>query len=213
LDQYKPYTSQDADFLAGEPAAIRLAEALGSKFVRAARKGGMLGLSLGHIPLDDGMDVEILGRVNGVMEAEIHRSAVHLEWHGKTVDVIYPVQLYIAKGHNLVELDQSDRQDGKHFAIMQLVVREFLAEIAADTQDMAPATLLKSCESLMAFYASDAGLKLIIRGHIPKVGLWPDLGAHTSAKVQNFVRERLPRWEQSLAIQVEKRRARLRPMR
>ena len=209
LDQYMPYTSQDADYLADESSARKLAETLHCKFVRTPQKGGMLGLSLGHIPMNAGMDVEILGRVNGVMEAKIHRAALHLEWRGKTVHVIHPVQLYIAKGHNLIDLDQIDRQDGKHFAIMRLVLREFLAEIAANTEDTAPMALLKSCESVMDFYLSDTGLKLIVRGHTPKVDLWPDLAAHTSTKVQNFVRERLPRWEQELAIQVEKRRARM----
>lgn len=208
LDQYMPYTSQDADYLADESSARKLAEMLHCKFVRAPQKGGMLGLSLGHIPMNNGVDVEILGRVNGVMEAKIHRAALHLEWRGKTMHVIHPIQLYIAKGHNLIDLDQSDRQDGKHFAIMQLVLREFLAEIAANTENTAPTALLKSCESVMDFHLSDTGLKLIVQGHIPKIDPWPDLAAHASSKIQNFVRERLPRWKRELALQVERQRAR-----
>ncbi len=208
-----PYTSQDADYLADESAAIKLAQTLHCKFVRAPTKGGMLGLSLGRIPLHNGMDVEILGHVNGLKEAKVHSAALKMEWREKTVHVIHPVQLYIAKGHNLIELDQVDRQDGKHFSIMQLVVREFLTEIAVSTEDTAPIALLKSCELLMAFCLSGTGLKLIVRGHMPQVGPWPDLTHYPNNKIQSFVRERLPRWKQELSTRVEKLRARLRKAR
>ena len=208
LDHYMPYTSQDADYLADESAARKLAETLHCKFVRSPQKGGMLGLSLGHILIEEGMDVEILGRVNGVSEAKIHRAALHLEWRGKSVHVIHPVQLYIAKGCNLIDLDQSDRQDGKHLSIMHLVLRQFLKEIAGRTEETAPVALVKSCESLMTFFLTDTGLKLIAREHVPGADMWPDLTSHPSEKVQNFVRERLPRWKQQLETGLRKIRAR-----
>jgi hypothetical protein len=82
--------------------------------------------------------------------------------------------------------------------------------MAVSTEGEAPIALLKSCESLMAFSLSDTGLKLIVRGHMPQAGIWPDLTKYPSAKIQNFVRERLPRWKQELSTEVEKLRSRLR---
>jgi hypothetical protein len=206
LDSFQPYTSKDADYLADEEAAEELARTLHSQFCRAPQKGGMLGLSLGYIPLNPEMHVEILGRVNGVKNDNVRAGAALLNWQDKAVRVIHPIQLYIGKGHNLIELDQSHRQDGKHFIIMQWVLRRFLAELAAVSELDATKALLSSCEALIDFSHSDIGLKLIARGHMPQAPLWPDLTSHPSEKVQNFCRERVPRWEQQLEKRLEKAR-------
>jgi hypothetical protein len=208
LEGFLPYTSQDADYLADEGAARILARSLNSYFLPSPRKGGMLGLSLGHIPLKHGMDVEILGCVNGLKGNDVRTSAVRLKWRGKQVNVIHPVQLYIGKGHNLVGLDQSDRQDRKHFAIMQWVMRMFLADLAAMNQPEAAKSLLACCERLIGFSRCDVGLKLIRMGDMPQNGLWPNLSDHTNEKLQNFARQRAPRWQQELASKLEKWRAR-----
>jgi hypothetical protein len=209
LEEFLPYTSQDADYLADEGAARILARSLNSCFHPSPRKGGMLGLSLGHIPLEHGMDVEILGRVNGLKGNDVRASAVRLEWRGKQVNVIHPVQLYIGKGHNLLGLDQSDRQDAKHFAIMQWVMRMFLTDLAALNQPTAAKPLLACCERLIGFSLCDEGLKLISAGSMPQSGLWPDLAAHTNEKLQNFARQRVPRWQQELVSRLQKQSARV----
>lgn len=129
-----------------------------------------------------------------------------MQWRDKSIYVIHPLQLYLAKGHNVSELDQSDRQDTKHFAIMQLVLRSFLADLAGSRQEAAPKALLRCCESLIEFSLSWVGLKLILLGQMPEAALWPDLSTQPSEKIQNFARERMPRWEKQLASVLEKRR-------
>ncbi len=65
LEAFLPYTSQDADYLADVPAARELARHLKSRFCPSPTKGGMLGLSLGDIPLGEDMKVEILDASTG----------------------------------------------------------------------------------------------------------------------------------------------------
>ncbi len=210
LEAFLPYTSQDADYLADVPAAQELARHLESRFCPSPTKGGMLGLSLGDIPLGEDMKVEILGRINGVKIDDVRGAALVIGWQNLEVHVIHPAQLYVGKGCNLLGLDQTDRQDGKHFGIMQWVMRGFLADLAQGAAQDDPRAFLDCCEHLMRFAASHEGIKLIELGHMSAAGLWPGLEGHPNAKVRRFVEERVPRWARQVATLVEKRRARKR---
>lgn len=207
LEAFLPFTSQDADYLAEVPAAQELARHLKSRFCPSPTKGGMLGLSLGDIPLGDDMKVEILGRINGVKNDDVRAAALVIGWQNLEVQVIHPAQLYIGKGCNLLGLDQADRQDGKHFGIMQWVMRGFLADLAQTAVHDDPRPFLDCCEHLMRFAIGREGIKLIDLGHMALAGLWPGLEGHPSAKVRRFAEERVPRWERQVAALVEKRRA------
>lgn len=197
LAEFLPFTSQDADYLASEEEANRLAEALHSQFRRAPRKGGMLGLALGDIPVGEHFRVEILGRVNGVKRDVLEATAIQLASGNATVRVIHPVWLYIGKAHNLVELNQSDRQDGKHLAMTELVLGAFLGQLAASTELETDKAVLTLCELLIKFSESTVAQKLIRERMIDPVGALPDFSAHPSQRLQNFYRERLPRWRKS----------------
>ena len=170
----------------------------------------MLGLTLGFISLPEGLRLEILGRINGVKEAVVRETAIRMEWHDKIVNVIHPLQLFIGKGNNLLHLDQSDRQDAKHFAIMQWVMRAFLAGLSDSRETLAPKALLACCESLIRFALENTGLRLILAGHMPLPVFWPDLTEHPSSQVRNFARLRVPRWQGQMESALEKRRARTR---
>ena len=211
LETFLPYTSQDADYLADVPTAQRLASQLQSRFHPAPTKGGMLGLSLGDIPLEGEMKVEILGRINGVKSDDVRAAALVIGWQDLEVCVIHPAQLYVGKGCNLLGIDQTERQDSQHFGIMQWVMRGFLADLAQTAMQEDPRPFLDCCEHLMRFAASREGIKLIDLGHMSATGLWPGLEDHLNAKVRRFAAERVPRWEQQIATLLEKRRIQ-RPM-
>ena len=207
MEAFLPYTSQDADHLADVPAAHELARHLKSRFCPSPTKGGMLGLSLGDIPLGADMKVEIHGRISGVKNDDVRGAALAIGWQDLEVSVIHPAQLYVGKSCNLLGLDQADRQDGKHFGITQWVVRGFLADLAQGAVRDDPRAFLDCCEHLMRFAISREGIKLIDLGQMPATGLGPGLEGHPNAKMCWFAKERVPRWERQVATLLEKRRA------
>jgi hypothetical protein len=166
----------------------------------------MFGLSLGEIPLGGDMKVEILGRIHGVKNDDVHAAALVIGWQNIEVRIIHPAQLYVGKGCNLLVLDQTDRQDGKHFAIMQWVIRGFLSDLAR-VATSEPRPFLDCCERIMRFAMSHEGIKLIDLGYMPATGLWPDVENHPNAKVQKFAQERAPRWERRIDALLRKRRS------
>ena len=206
LEAFLPYTSQDADYLADVPAAQELARHLKSRFCPSPVKGGMLGLSLGDIPLGEDMKVEILGRINGVRSDDVRAAALVIGWQNLEVRVIHPAQLYVGKGCNLLGLDQTDRQDGKHFGIMQWVMRGFLGDLARGAAQGDPRPFLDCCEHLMRFATRHEGVKLIDLGQMPATGLWPELTDHPNAKVRRFAEQRAPHWERQVTALLKKRR-------
>ncbi len=199
LADFQPFTSKDADYLSDGQTAYLLASAMHSTYKPAIQKGGMRGLCLGRISFGDGIEIEMLGQIKGVKSQDVRERAVQLRWEGKNVWVIHPLHLFKAKGHNLAGIDQTNRQDGKHFSIMQWVVRCFLRDLADPRSDLEARAMIAVCEELIQFSLETVGLKLIRAGHWPEPALWPDLTAHPSPKVQKFVRLRLPQWRAKLA--------------
>ncbi len=164
VEAFLPFTSQDADYLTSEEEAEKLATSLHSRFRRAPRKGGMLGLCLGEIPVGDDFRVEILGKVNGVKPEAVQSTAVELTWGESKVKVIHPFLLFVGKAHNVADLDQTGRQDRKHLAIMEIVVGALFGEMAISMQPDADKALLAFLEELVKFSESLVGVKLIRQG-------------------------------------------------
>jgi hypothetical protein len=204
LERYLPFRSKDADWLGSITLGMRLASSLGSEWKRNPTKGGMRGLSLGHIPLPGvaGAKVEILGKILGA-DTDIIRKTTYVEsYRGHRYKVINPFLLYETKGSNLVRIPQQRetgaRSDAKQFAIMGLVVREVLRELAA--QPEAERALVKACGRLVDFWLGGDGAALVRGGAAKPREILPiqELENHAADRVQNFVNKRLPHFERQL---------------
>lgn len=189
---------------------MRLASPLGPEWRQNPIKGGMRGLSLGHIPLPGvaGAKVEILGKILGA-DAEMIRKTAYVEsYRGHRFKVINPFLLYQTKGSNLVRIPQQreagTRPDAKQFAITGLVVREVLREFAAQPQ--AERALVKACGRLLEFWLGADGAALVRGGVARPREILPiqELENHSASSAQNFVTKRLPHFERQLADRISR---------
>jgi hypothetical protein len=100
LAEYFPLRSKDADWIGTIDDGMRLASALHLTWRRNPRKGGMQGLSLGRIDLQEppGGKIEILGQILGADAKEIRETAVTGSALGFTIQIINPFLLYETKG-------------------------------------------------------------------------------------------------------------------
>jgi hypothetical protein len=192
-----PLTSKDADFFGGEFEARELATALKGRFRPSPRKGGFLGLVVGRIATDGGPEIDVVGRVHGLGDREVRKTALREEYHGSGLKVLHPVLLYESKAASLFELDQNGRQDARHLDIMQDVLPRWLQEIAR--QPSRQPELLMSLERLFDFSLGRIAPLLAKKGRPLPPALIPDFGASANPKLNNWREKRLPQWHRELA--------------
>ena len=108
LDAYLPFLSKDADLIGTVASGMQLASRLNAQWKKESTKGGLRGLSIGHIELPNvpGAKVEILGQILGVKTEDIRNTAVVKSFRGYQFKVINPLLLYEAKATNVVQIDQ-----------------------------------------------------------------------------------------------------------
>ena len=205
LDAYLPFRSKDADLIGTVASGIQLASRLNVQWKKEPTKGGMIGLSLGHIELPGvpGAKVELLGQILGVKTEEVRNTAVVESFRGHRFKIINPFLLYEAKGTNAVRIDQAresgPRRDRSQLAIMGIVVNEVLNELAST--EGADRALVKASGRLIKFWLSPDGAALV-RCNLadPKTVLpFRGLEQHASPSVKHFVIEMLPRFWAKLA--------------
>ena len=108
LNSLLPVLSKDTDWLGSVEAGMKLASRLKANWKQNPRKGGMLGLSLGHVELPGRPEVkvEILGHILGADSQKVRETALSENYEGHRFRVISPFLLYEAKGTNLVRIPQ-----------------------------------------------------------------------------------------------------------
>ena len=206
LNPLLPVLSKDTDWLGSVEAGMKLANRLQANWKQNPRKGGMLGLSLGHVELPGRPEVkvEILGHILGADSQKVRETALSENYEGHRFRVISPFLLYEAKGTNLVRIPQRTeartREDFKQFTVMGFVVREVLRELVARAD--AERALLKACNRLADFWLSTEGVILVRAGVTNPRQVLPvaELERHSGTSVQNFITKGLPQFERQLAV-------------
>jgi hypothetical protein len=148
------------------------------------------------------LNVEALKALPGLTAREITQAAVRVEYRGLQVSVLHPIALLKAKAHNLAHLDQTDRQDAKHFRILIFCARAFLREWLRRCESGEPPRRLLDLLELtlktvlhQEVLQAARGLRLDPRRALPLT----ELEESRSPQVARFLAERLPRWEKSVS--------------
>jgi hypothetical protein len=206
LLRYFPLRSKDADWIGTIDDGMRLASALRLDWRRNPRKGGMQGLSLGRIDLQDppGGKIEILGNILGADGNEVRETAVTESARGFTIRLINPFLLYETKGINLVRIPQrgpaTERQDAKQFVVMGIIITALLREMA--TTSVGERAFIKSSGRLLGFCLTPEGAALVKAGAMDPFKLLPlaVMEKHASESVRNLVTKRLPHFQRQLEL-------------
>lgn len=192
LAKLEAMTSVDSDFLGRREHFALLRERLGVEPQIAPRKGGMLALSLarfdtGAIPRHT---VEILGHVRGVREQEILRTALSEEaGAGVRFRIINPVLLLESKAANVLELDQSGRNDLGHLWIAAFATRAYLRQSNKVPDNGRGVVTLAN--RVLDLADSHRGLELVGRFRLDATQCLPELVSNEPA-VANFLERGLP---------------------
>lgn len=192
LDSFFPFLSKDADWLGTIDLGMRLAAKLSAEWKKNPTKGGMRGLSLGSISLPNHPDVriEILGQILGPTTDEIRKTAYVEAYDNFRFKIINPFLLYEAKAHNLVQIPQvresGNRQDGKQFQIMGLVLEQTLRELSE--LPGSERALVKASNRLINFWLQPVGTVLIRAGISTPQQILPleAMRSHSSESIRNL---------------------------
>ena len=113
-----------------------------------------------------------------------------------------PVALLKAKAHNLAHLDQTARQDGRHFRILILCIRAFLRErLRRCGSDEPPRLVLDLLERTLKTIMHPEVLQAARSLRTRPIQALPlvELEESRSPQIARFLAERLPRWQKSLS--------------
>jgi len=193
LERYQPLTSGDMDFYATRNALLALHKELGGKLLLSGPREITDGtLVLGVEP--DTREIDILRSVHGLPGIR-NQDTITLKICGYDIPVLFPHLLLQSKLANALHLDQAQRQDLKHVAVMVLVLREFLSEVlaSASSGNEKPALALfhRSLEVLL----SDNAREFCGRHGQSFAEVMPSdaLAASPLPRLAEFGREYLPR--------------------
>lgn len=200
---YRPFTSRDLDLLASIMNAYRLALAVHGTVEKPKRR--VASPVLGNVEVKAGgvaRSVQFLKSVRGVSNREIEKTAIPFVLGNVEISVADPITMLKAKLHNLVELDQRDRNDRNHVEILRICVPLFLERqlTAAEETDAAARECLRSMQRVVEMSLSAVALQL---GQFDWKALIPTerLKEMRNRRLTNFREQQLERWLRSLAVE------------
>lgn len=199
LMRWVPLTSKDLDFYGTQELLAGLKKQFGGDYRLSGPRSpvvGQLVVELGGID----RKIDVLRSVVGLGLNELSAEAVELEFQVDDQWLICRVlpllTLFQAKVANLATLNQTGRNDGKHVAILLLVVREYLAELirAAESGELEPRGAIVPLEHALKIVGSPNGMKCAARHGIVFDEIWPRGAIAKAIKtpLQNFRKHRLP---------------------
>lgn len=200
LDEWLPFTSKDLDFYGG----LQLLQGLKREFGGEYRLSGPRSPVIGQLVVKLGgihRTIDVLRDVVGLNRKELSTEPMELEFE---VDgAWYPcrvlplIVMFQAKVANLAQLDQANRNDGKHVAILVLVVRTYLQELLAAVQsrELEPRGAIVPLEQVLKVVTSRDAAVCADKFRIDFSKVWPRelLEDPPDEWVKNFVEYRLPR--------------------
>lgn len=198
-----PNTTKDLDLLGEPETALRLAQLLGGEFIPSPRKGGASNV-IGRILLD-GRDhplksrrmLEFLWSVRGASSEVIAEGAISLPIQLPSrpvfrVRVIDPVTLLEAKLANVVEIEQSERNDLDHLHSVMRIVPRFLLDFYSgkDRKRLLERVLRIGLSNHSRRARRHVGIRFEVM-----VGDFTKISADANTPLeQSFLSKRLPRW-------------------
>lgn len=145
--------------------------------------------------------IEALKALGGLTAREVSKAVVQVEYQNVILRVLHPLALLKAKANNLAHLDQTDRQDGKHFRILLLCVRAFLRDLLKRMEQGEPPRILMNFleQTLKAALHPEVlhaagSLNLDLRHVLPL----RELARNPHPKIANFMARRAPQWKETL---------------
>jgi hypothetical protein len=199
LQRWFPLSSKDLDLYGTQALLQDLKEKFGGNYRLSGPRGPVIGqlvVKLGGIE----RKIDVLRDVKGLGLKELSAEPMELEFE---VDgtwfpcrVIPLVSLLQAKVANLAGLDQEDRNDEKHVAILLSVVREHLAELieAVESGDLDPRGAIVPLEQTLQVVTSADAAKCSSKFGTDFSTIWPRpmLEATSQERLAKFVKHRLP---------------------
>jgi hypothetical protein len=150
LEEYLPFTSKDCDLWVGAETFAKIDEVLDGNCVKGTSPAdGQLGIfTTKDLPPKI---VDLMIGVFGIPANQIGKAYERsLDLDG--AKVLDPIFLLKGKCHNLVQLDQSKRQDEKHMRMMTLIVPAHLCYVLRqiDGERLSPRQYLKEVKIALA---------------------------------------------------------------
>jgi len=197
LASHKPFTSLDCDVVASQAWVRTIAPKHHLKYrtFRAGQASPAVGVI--YIPLgSSNTEVQVLRNIRGLSQKELESSAVELLFDDKQFRVINPISLLKAKLANVVELDQTERQDVRHVTILTYCVCHFLklqVQQYIDTEITAR-DCVEVCDFAARVISSENAARVAMEYDVDFTNVIPktELMRIGDPKFENFLSKRLP---------------------
>jgi hypothetical protein len=203
LLKWRPFTSEDIDFQGNREDVRAIGVQLGRaplypRPVEMTALAGMIPLQLGNLK----SQIEIIRSVPGVPTKLLQESALESAWEQYLIRVIDPISLLCAKTHLALKVQQSDRRDVEHVAIMLICVRAFLrgALLKVEGGVMPVRGWLAAAERVLTLSESATGGKTERRFQLDWANALPlqEIQRAAAGRLVAFREKRLRRWQTNM---------------
>ena len=132
--------SMDGDILGTKSSARRIASSMGGRVTPAPKDAitilvAQVTIELGN---DSFLNVDIIGRVNGLTNEEIRKRALPVERGKQSFLVMHPVDVFVSRVRNILSIPSKQDEKGRlQLQLGVLVVRRFIEDIASKDQVLA----------------------------------------------------------------------------
>jgi len=192
-----PFVSRDVDVLGDRETLRELGRLAGTKpqFFPPKPPSNEVGVVIAKDANGEALLIEVLRYVRGPTNEELSSPVYTMMLGSTTVRVPGPIALLQAKIANMVEIEQTGRQDGRHALILTRVMPAYLEDLRTATVAgrMVERKLIGLLERLLAVVSTKAAVRVFAELKVDPLAMFGELKPGKLPKVAAFVRERLPR--------------------
>lgn len=132
--------SMDGDILGTKHTARRIAAGMGGR-VKPAPNGAIT-ILVAQVTIELGnesfLNVDIIDRINGLTNAEIHKRALPVARGKQSFLVMHPVDVFVSRVRNILSIPSKQDEKGRlQLQLGVLVARRFIEDIASKDQVLA----------------------------------------------------------------------------
>lgn len=196
---FAPFVSRDADILGDRNTLTLLGKLAGKKpqFFPLKPPTNEVGVVIATDPAGAPLLIEVLRHVKGASNEELRQPAYRFSI-GQPPTIVQapgPIVLLQAKVANFSEINQRDRQDGRHILILNRLMPSYLATLrdSAAGGRLDERKLVEFLEQLLRVILSAHGRKACADLVIEPQSFFTGLNPAGLPKLQAFLEERLPR--------------------
>lgn len=193
-----PFVSRDADVLGDEDTLKLLGQVAGQKprFFPQRPPTNEVGVVVARDASGAPLLIEVLRYVHGATNEELREPAYLFALGEKAVQVQAPgpIALLRAKIANLVDLNQTGRQDARHVLILIQALPRYLTDLQAAAREgaMTERKLIDFLELLLSALTSKKGRQVCTNLVIDPVTIFKGLSGEGMPRVATFLTKRLP---------------------